>query len=82
MKLIAVTLIFFKQFPSIKRALIFRLYFVPMQSMLIDLLKLMANKWNKLTEELVAEISQQKSLKETFAVIKHLQSVKGRHCFH
>ena len=43
------TLIFFKQFPSIKRALILRLYFVPMQSMLIDLLKLMANKWNKLT---------------------------------
>ena len=75
-------LIFFKQFPSIKRVLILRLYFVPMQSMLIDLLKLMANKWNKLTEELMAKISQQKSLKEAFAAIKHLQSVEGRHCFH
>ena len=50
-------------------------YFVPMKSTLRDIVKLMANKWNKLTKELMAEISQQKSLKEAFAVIKHLQSI-------
>ena len=82
MKLIAVTLLFFKQFPSIQRALILHRYIVSIKSTLRDIVKLMANKWNKLIKELMAELFQQKSLKETFAVIKHLQSVKGRHCFH